>query len=167
MASGPYSRIYHSIVDDPMFERVYDRPVLATWLRMLMAADAMWPNSAPIGRRTPDVRLLIAVGLVIEKPGNRYSMRGLNAERERRSDAGRNAAAVRWQSVRNAEVMPRRDETRQEEKSNGQSPYTPAGFLGFRPKPDRPPGEAISIVHDGTHPGSAKCLVCHPVLGKP
>lgn len=163
MATGPYSRVYHSIADDPMFQRIYGTPTLATWLRMLLQADAMYPTSAPIGRRTPDVRLLIAVGLVIEKPGNRYSMRGLEAERERRSNAGRNAAAVRWQSVRNAEVMPRRDETSKEEKSNGQSPTT---FLRWEPKKDRAPGEATVTFHGpgATHPGNEQCTVCHPEL---
>ena len=115
----PYSRVYHEIVEHPRFERVYRNPsALGTWLQLLLTADAMYPMPAPMPPRTPTVRLLIDCGLVIVRTGNRYSMRGLSEERERRSDAARNAAAMRWQSGRNAEPMPRRDETRLEEKSS-------------------------------------------------
>jgi len=160
VAQGPYSKVYYSIVDDPQFARVYDTPTLATWLRMLLLADAMYPASAPIGRRNPDVKLLIEVGLVVEKSGNRYTMRGLEAERERRSDAARNAAAMRWQSVRNAETMPSRAEQSRVEQGNGQSP--PQSFMGWKQKQyERLPGEAANPVHDGRHP--VTCTVCHPL----
>ena len=126
-AKGPYSRVYHSIVDDPMFEKVFDNDrALAQWLRMLLVADAFWPNSAPMTHRNPTVRLLIDVGLVIPRSGNRYTMRGLEAERERRSASARNAAAVRWQSDRNAIAMPRRDETRIEEKRGSHANGVPS-----------------------------------------
>jgi len=134
VASGPYSRVYWTVVDDPMFEGIFDTPVLATWLRMLLMADAMYPASAPIGRRNSDVRRLVAAGLVIEKPGNRYSMRGLDAERERRSRAGRNAAAMRWQSGRNADAMPRREEQSKDEKSSGNG-MDQGNAMGWRIKP--------------------------------
>jgi hypothetical protein len=162
MAEGPFVKVYQSIVDDPMFAEVFDKPVLAQWLRMLLLADAMYPASAPMPRRTPDVRLLIASGLVEEKPGNRYSMRGLTKEREHRSAVGRNAAAVRWQSERNAMPMPNRAEQSRAEQGNGQSPRTPAGFLGY-PKKDTPrePGGPVVPIHDGRH--GTTCLVCFPV----
>ena len=148
MTTGPYSRIYHSIVDDPKFERVYENDhALATWLRMLLVADAMYPVSAPMPHRNPSVRLLIDCGLIVPQSLNRYAVKGLRAEREHRSDAARNAAAMRWQSKGNADAMPRRDETRQEEKSSNAN----ASFLGYRPKPGS---------HEGQHP--AGCLVCHP-----
>ena len=151
LSKGPYSRVYHSIVDDPMMEKVYgnDR-ALATWLRMLLVADAFYPNSAPMTHRNPTVRLLIDAGLVIEKSGNRYTMRGLEAERERRSSSARNAAAVRWQSGRSAQAMPRRDETRIEEgiamRSNG---------TGSSRRSSPKPGE-----HLGQH---EDCGVCAPL----
>jgi hypothetical protein len=151
-------KVYQSIVDDPLFERVYDTPTLGTWLRMLLVADAMYPTTAPLGRRNPAINLLIEVGLVIVKPGNRYSMRGMEAERERRSDAGRNAAAVRWQSVRNADPMLVRAEQSRAEQTNGQSPPT---FMGYRPKAGPPaerlPGEAFVPRHEGQHPDCAIC----------
>lgn len=148
-SKGPYARVYQSIVDDPMFERVYDNDhALATWLRMLLIADAMWPTSAPMPSRNPTVRLLIDCGLVIPKPGNRYSMRGLDAERERRSALGRIGAAKRWQSDRNAE--PLLDEQSKEEKSNGASAFMTSA-----------PGRRD--LHDGRH--GRTCSVCVVVLG--
>jgi hypothetical protein len=72
-----YCRVYHEIVDDPKFRRVYhDDAALGTWLRMLLIADQMYPNTAPMPDLTPSVSLLLR--------------------------AGRNAAAVRWQSGSNA-----------------------------------------------------------------
>ena len=134
MTDRPYSRIYHEIVDDPDFERVYgNRTALGAWLQMLLTADAMYPASAPMPPRDPTVRLLIASGLVIEKPGNRYSIKGLRAERERRSAIGRNAADKRWQSERNANAMPRRDETSKDKQVGANAPE-PGVFLGMRPK---------------------------------
>ena len=143
---GPYARVYHSVVDDPMFERVYgDDAALGTWLRMLTIADGLYPTSAPMPRRNSKVTLLIESGLVIEMPGNRYTIRGLKAERERRSASARNAAAVRWHSGRNADAMPRRDETRKDEQISADAPGEdrPAAVLmGFRPKKKRTPSEA-------------------------
>jgi hypothetical protein len=98
-----YCRVYHEIVDDPKFRRVYhDDAALGTWLRMLLIADQMYPNSAPMPDLTPSVSLLLRAGLVQKRPGNRYIVTGLEREREMRSQYGRNAAAVRWQSGSNA-----------------------------------------------------------------
>lgn len=149
----PYSRVYWDLVDDPMFERVFQNDkALATWLRMLLIADAMYPASAPMTHRNPTVRLLIDSGLVIEKPGNRYTIRGLNAERERRSAVGRNAVEQRWKYARNAPDVPRRDETSKDEKSSSANAPTNGGgaFMGWRGKG----------THDGRH--GRTCMVCFP-----
>ena len=152
MTDRPYSRVYHEIVDDPDFAGIYDdNDALAEWLRMLMTADAMWPTSAPMPRRNRAVTSLIACGLVQERPGNRYTIRGLEAERERRSASARNAAAVRWHSKGNADAMPRRDETSKDKTSNGANASEPRPFMGFRPK---------SGAHEGQHPD---CAVCAPI----
>jgi hypothetical protein len=149
MKPRPYSRVYHEIVEHPRFERVYGNPVaLGTWLQLLLTADAMYPMPAPMPPRTPTVRLLIDCGLLEERPGNRYSMRGLEDERERRSAVGRNAAAMRWQSERIANPMPRREENRREEKTGANAPNG-SSFMGWRSKG----------LHDGRHPN---CIVCHP-----
>ena len=136
MRTRPYSRIYHELVDDPMFAAVYENDrAFATWVRMLMLADAMWPASAPLPSKSSTVRYLIDSGLVIERSGSRYTIRGLDKERQSRSDSARNAAAMRWQSDGNAKAMPRRDETRQDK-------------------------QGASALHDGRHP---QCAVCAPL----
>ena len=150
MTARPYSRVYHEIVEHPRFEKVFRNPhALGTWLQMLLTADAMYPMPAPMTTRNPTVRLLIDVGLVIERPGNRYSMRGLEDERERRSAVGRNAAAMRWQSERIAEPMPRRDEKRIEEQTGANAPNG-GTFMGWGGK----------HTHDGRH--GRTCGVCYP-----
>lgn len=150
MADKPYSRVYHSIVDDPMFERVFSNDkALATWLRMLLVADAMYPVSAPMPRRNPTVSLLLDVGLVQMRGANRYTIRGLEAERERRSHIGRNAAAARY-------GLPRRDETRRDGVSA--TPRTNGWSHDYQPAP----GEALVVRHEGQHPD---CLVCAPMRG--
>lgn len=154
-AFGPYVKVFQSIVDDPQFSRVFDNDhALATWLRMLLMADAMYPASAPMPPRNPTVRLLIDVGLVLQRPGNRYSIRGLETERERRSAVGRNAAAVRWQSASNADAMPNRTEQNKTEHTDANASdgaQRTAAFMGFRPKQYKPGS------HEGQHPG---CYVC-------
>lgn len=156
MSDRPYARVYHEIVDDPKFERVYGNDkALAAWLRMLLIADAMYPTSAPMPPRNPTVRLLIDCGLVVEKPGNRYAIKGLEAERERRSAIGRNAAAVRYQSERTASAVPRRDEQSKDKTSNGASAHESGAFMGFRQKG----------THDGRH--GRTCLVCFPPEPQP
>lgn len=87
---APYSRVYWSIVDDPKFERVFDDDHhLATWLRLLIAADAIWPASPsmPVSARRASVKTLSDVGLVDLQANHRYRIHGLDAERGRRKDA--------------------------------------------------------------------------------
>ena len=131
-----YVRVYYSIQDDPKFDLVRGNvAVLGTWLRLLMAADAVWPASAdiPRGLRESHVALLSDAGLVDRLPGHRFRIHGLDPERQARSDAGRNAAAVRWHSGRSADPMPRRAEQSKdkqrldEEVQSIEGPYAAAG----------------------------------------
>ena len=168
-APRPYSRIYHEIADHPRFSGVYaNDAALGAWLRMLLIADALWPTSAPMPRKNPTVRLLIECGLVIEKPGDRYTIRGLDAERERRSSIGRNAADKRWQSERNANAMPRRDETSKDKTSNGANAPAPGVFMGMRPK-STPSPDDVKRQHDEAWTKCAECGVVgrkHPASGE-
>lgn len=151
MTSGPYARVYHSIVDDPKFRRVYDDDAaLSTWLRLLLVADAMYPASAPMPAMTPAVQLLLKVGLIKRRPGNRYIVTGLQAEREKRSENGRNAAALRWHRERNANpVLP--DQSKAKTSNGATASNEPVTLMGFRPKP-------------GTHAGQhSECTVCAPL----
>lgn len=113
--SEAYSRLYHRFGRE--FPVIYaDDRCLAAWVRLLLVADASWPMRPPLPRAVKAFPLarLVEAGLVIID-GDAYTVRGLDAERTRRSDAARRGAAVRWQSERNAnasaDAMPRRDET--------------------------------------------------------
>lgn len=110
-----YSRVYHSIVDDPRFELVYSNdPALAAWLRLLLVADAMYPAPAPLPRtvRAKALEVLVTAGLVELVGSEHYRIHGLASEREKRSLSARNAAALRWHSDRTASKdEQRRDET--------------------------------------------------------
>jgi hypothetical protein len=113
-----YVRVYYSVVNDERFAEVYhDARHLGTWLQLLLVADAMYPADAPIPAYASraSVKALVDCGLIDLRPHSQYRVHGLASEREMRTHSARNAAAVRWQSGRNADPMPRRDETRRDE----------------------------------------------------
>lgn len=116
MRVSQYVRVYYSIVDDERFASVYDTPHLATWLRLLMIADAVWPASAylPASEKRSSVAVLARAGL-LELDGRRFRVHGLDAERNARGNAGRIGAAERWQSGRSANAM----QTHSERNANG------------------------------------------------
>lgn len=87
---APYSRVYWSIVDDPKFAAVYDDDRhLSSWLRLLIAADAIWPASPtlPVTARKSSVAVLVDAGLIDLLPGHRYRIHGLDAERNKRKES--------------------------------------------------------------------------------
>ena len=101
--SERYARLYHRFQLE--FPAVYaDDHLLAWWTRLLDVADASWPMHPPIPRAVPRRVLtrLVEEGLVLTADGA-YTIRGLDALRNRLSNAGARGAAVRWQSERNAE----------------------------------------------------------------
>jgi len=151
MADKPYSRIYHRIMTE--YPSVWRSPAqFGLWAQLLILAEKFYPDPAPTPRKTREYRALVATGLVLEGDSGGYTIKGLAAERERRSEIGRNAAAVRYQSKRSALPMldeTRRDENRQE-GSNGKAPT-------FLRSPTGP-------IHDGRHPD---CLVCAPLRKVP
>jgi hypothetical protein len=120
--SEPYSRLYHRFGRE--FPAIYaDDRTLATWVRLLLLADASWPMRPPLPRsvRPKPLSVLCEAGLVAID-GDTYSVLGLDAERTRRGDAARVGAAKRWHSDGNANAMPRRDET----SKRRDHPLTPA-----------------------------------------
>ena len=164
-----YARVYY---DDLMaeFPEVYrDDALLATWLRLLILAEKMWPIGPEIPRsvRIKTYARLVEAGLVEPADDQCYRIRGLDAERSRRQDAARNAAAVRWHSDRNADAyakaMPRRDETRtkQDEKDDARDDLE--AFLEVR---RRPPSEKQRRIldevldrHDVTGPAWSAAII--------
>ena len=112
--TAPYSRVYWSVMDDPKFDDVRgDLMVFGSWTLLLIVADMAYPAPAFVPRSIPEYAMseLVRVGLVESLSGDRFRIHGLAKEREMRSQSGRNAAAVRWQSEPNA----RRDETSKDE----------------------------------------------------
>jgi hypothetical protein len=87
-----YVRIYYSINDDPKFDTIRNHEArFYTWVRLLMAADAVWPSSADLPRwvkRSP-LLALVDAGLVELLPGERFRIKGMNDERGRRAEAAR------------------------------------------------------------------------------
>ncbi len=156
-----YSRIYHRLMTE--YPQVWRSDAqLALLVRLLVAADKFYPERPPVGRgpnshsgaigpRNGAYQSLLKAGLIIEEEGtDGYTIRGLQAERERRSHAGRNAAASRW-------GMPRRDETRIDKKvAANASPTNGANgnFMGFRPKASI---EDVERQHDA---GFQLCVDC-------
>jgi hypothetical protein len=93
-----YSRLYHDLVDDPMFADVYtDDGVFGLWSRLLIEADKAWPTSAslPLGVNKGRLQRLVTAGLVVVA-GARFRVRGMDKERAARSDHGRRGADGRW-----------------------------------------------------------------------
>lgn len=134
----PYSRIYWRFRDE--YPDIYqDDAALGAWVRLLMIAEGAHPSAADLPRKVKPALLgrLVDEGLVTLYPGERFRIKGLERERERRSDAARIGADKRWQSDRsanamqthsdrNANGMPRRDETRRAETRQDEASNAPA-----------------------------------------
>lgn len=85
-------RVYYSIRDDEKFDEVYpDDAKLACWLRLLLDADAAYPAPASLPRsvKARPLAALVAAGLVDLLPGDMFRLHGMEAERNRRAEAGR------------------------------------------------------------------------------
>jgi len=93
-----HSRLYWRLASD--HPEVWCSPVLlGTYMLALATAEQAYPHPAqrPATCQPKQWRQLVAEGLVIEQPGG-YTVRGLAAERQERSERGRrNALARQWQ----------------------------------------------------------------------
>jgi hypothetical protein len=79
---------------------VWQRPdVLGTFVQLLALAEDSWPRRPPIPAtvRRQVLTLLIDEGLVIPVDGGAYTIRGLDALRQRRAAKAAAAANGRWQ----------------------------------------------------------------------
>lgn len=122
MAKGQYIRVYHELKDE--YPGVWRSDAqLAAFVRLLLIADKWWPEWAPVANRNGAYRSLLEAGLVTENQGGSgYTIKGLGAERGRRSQHGRHAASMRWASSEHAQPMPSKAEHSKAEQMNGQSP---------------------------------------------
>jgi hypothetical protein len=148
MASGPFSKLYHALLDD--YPAVWNSdPQLVLFVRLLVVADKYFPNWAPIGRRNGAYQSLLKAGLVLENEwGTGYTIRGLNAEHERRSHAASIAARTRWGMPKRRDEMRRDGIAMRSASANG----SPAG--------GQPQGMESVRKHYGQHVG---CTVCAPL----
>lgn len=125
-ADDTYARLYHRFRSE--FPTVYaNDQQLAAWVRLLMLADASWPTRpfTPRSVKTRPLAALVEVGLVI-LDGDAYTVRGLDAERTRRRNAGRAGAAARWHSDGNANASANAMPSRAEQSRAEESPPPPA-----------------------------------------
>jgi hypothetical protein len=121
-----YVRVYHTIVDDERFADVFHSPVrLGTWLQLLLLADALYPASAPLPpyANRQAVKALVDCGLIELADHGQYRVHGLASERAKRSQTGRNGAAMRWHSDGTAESMHPRAEPNRAEPGQSQSDF--------------------------------------------
>lgn len=125
-AERKYVRVYYNDLIRDYPDIWADDAALATWLRMLATADPMWPTPPELPRsvRGRALTRLKTASLVETLPMQRFRMKGMEAERTKRQDAARNAAASRWQSgssaVGNAEAMPKRAEQSKAEQTRAE-----------------------------------------------
>ena len=87
-ADAEYSRIYHTVIDDPKFAEVFDDDRRwAAYTRLLMAAESSYPAPVPLPRWLADDVLehLVSVRILELVRGSSYRVVGLKAEREGRS----------------------------------------------------------------------------------
>lgn len=113
---APYSRVYWTIRNDPRLLGIYPNDAhLATWMRLLLAADMSWPAPADIPSNVSrkSLEALESAGIIELVAGGMFTFHGLDAERGRRREAaaasarrryGRSADDDRTQSVRSADA---------------------------------------------------------------
>jgi len=137
METRPYARVYYVDLERDHPEVYRDNDLLSTWLRLLCVAEAMWPAvpEVPRSAKATLVRELVRLGLVILIAPYSFQVKGLDAERNARSNAARNAAASRWAMP---SAMPKRTEPNQTKPS----PVLSQDILTIDPQTQTPEEEA-------------------------
>lgn len=98
MSDRPYCRIYYVDLERDYPEVWASDAQLATFVRLLSRAEASWPieQEVPRSARASIVQRLVDATLVERSGRFSYRIKGMDAERNARSNAARNAAASRW-----------------------------------------------------------------------
>jgi hypothetical protein len=149
VAEGSFVRVYHEDLIKN-YEPIWDDDrALATWLRLLVLADKLWPSPAELPRRLSRASLdkLVKAKLVTLQPNGRFRIRGLDAQRQRQVDAAKKGAAARWSKD---------DEPPADDPDDGAG--DDAGGNAERNPPRNPTGNA-SATHARARPRSGHTLV--------
>ena len=136
--TDPYSRHYWRFADE--YPDVYANDhAYALWGRLLRLGDMAWPSAAhlPYGVRRVALDGLVSAGLIFLESGGRFRVRGMDKERQGRSDAAKYAVGKRWEyarttdriadgtSDRNTEGIPSRAEPRRAEPTRARAQEVP------------------------------------------
>ena len=159
--------------DMPWHEKIIALPndtARFAFVKMLCAAkvrsrSAFSPESLRemLGTHARAIPHLVAAGLLDEQDGKLivhdfedYQRKALQAERQQRHRNVTEALPERDMIVTGASPTGRNG-------TNGTYPPSPpTTFMGWKPRSERAPGEAATLIHDGTHRYADTCLVCHP-----
>ena len=126
-SGSDYSRLYHSILDDPKFATVYsDDRAWALYTRLLMAADAAWPTRVALPRSAGKyaIRILVESG-VITISGDLVTIPALSKERAHRYGKGK--GRPRYPSDKPPAPEPNRSDVGDESESIRNESEAPAG----------------------------------------
>lgn len=107
--SGRFARVYFDQMATDCPSVLADAVLLGSWVQLLIKAEQSWPAPADLPRSIPDdvVKTLFTLNLISFDGTDGFRIRGMNAERTRRADAGRSAAQSRWE-MRSASGTPMR-----------------------------------------------------------
>lgn len=146
-----YARFYY-----PEFIRDYrevyaDDAAFATWMRLLVIAEQMWPMPPELPRsvKPRPLRTLVDAGLV-SVAGVTFCIKGHDAERSRRRESGRKGAGVRWDSDGNANASANAMRTHSDGNANAM-PSTSTSKSKSKAEIPPPPAER-GLRKDGTNP---------------
>jgi hypothetical protein len=110
MSERPFARHYYIDLEADYPDIYRDDHLYATWSRMLNIAEHAWPvvPEVPRSAKGAYVKTLMDRGLVIAVKPFGYRIKGLDAERNARSNAASIAARTRWGNANgHADAMPR------------------------------------------------------------
>lgn len=137
-----YSRVYWRILQDDEFEGIRANEArVGAWTLMLLAADMAWPAPAyipPVLTRK-SVTALAEAGLIEPLSGGRFTLRGLDKERDLRKSAatrdpvGTQTGPRRDPDGRVDKTSNRQAETRRDEQDARDSLDTYHELTGWRP----------------------------------
>ena len=154
MSERPFARVYYVDLQRDYPSVWDDDEALATWLRLLAHADALWPISPyiPHGTNPTGLTRLRRKGLVSLRNG-RYNVKGYEVERGARSDHAKVAASTRWaqpeqsseQSSEQSTSNATRDGTGTGNGSNATLPLSEGVSLLPAREDDRPDIEAFIL----------------------